>query len=101
MFLHNQDPKRTSLRAQHSSSALTRELRQRGVLVRQDNYVHPYPHCWRCDTPLVNKALSSWFVAVTKVKDRMLELNPRIVVPGHGNPVDAQFVREMVIPAGD
>ncbi|MET9627955.1 MBL fold metallo-hydrolase [Lentzea sp. NPDC006480] len=32
------------------------------------------------------------------VLDRMLELNPRIVVPGHGNPVDAQFVREMVIP---
>ena len=33
--------------------------------------------------------------------DLLLELNPRIVVPGHGAPVDARFVREMAIPAGD
>jgi isoleucyl-tRNA synthetase len=63
---------------------LLRELRERGVLVREEPYVHPYPHCWRCETPLVYKAVSSWFVAVTKFKDRMLELNQEITwTPAH------------------
>src|SRR5215475_2671343 len=57
---------------------LLRELRERGVLVRQDSYVHSYPHCWRCDTPLVYKAVSSWFVAVSQFRDRMVELNKQI-----------------------
>ncbi|ASW56287.1 isoleucine--tRNA ligase [Plantactinospora sp. KBS50] len=55
-----------------------RELSQRGVVLRQDTYTHPYPHCWRCDTPLVYKAVSSWFVAVTRFRDRMVELNQQI-----------------------
>ncbi|HWH01095.1 MAG TPA: isoleucine--tRNA ligase, partial [Pilimelia sp.] len=66
------------------NKSVIRELRERGVVLRQDTYTHAYPHCWRCDTPLVYKAVSSWFVAVTKVKDRMLELNQQITwVPGH------------------
>ena len=61
-----------------------RELKERGVVLRQDTYTHSYPHCWRCDTPLVYKAVSSWFVAVTKFKDRMVELNQQINwTPGH------------------
>ena len=60
------------------------DLKSRGVVVRHDSYVHSYPHCWRCDTPLVYKAVSSWFVAVTKIKDRMVELNQQINwVPSH------------------
>ncbi|MFB9240009.1 isoleucine--tRNA ligase [Plantactinospora siamensis] len=55
-----------------------RELKERGVVLRQDTYTHSYPHCWRCDTPLVYKAVSSWFVAVTKFRDRMVELNQQI-----------------------
>jgi isoleucyl-tRNA synthetase len=47
-------------------------------VVRHDTYTHSYPHCWRCDTPLVYKAVSSWFVAVTRFKDRMVELNQEI-----------------------
>jgi isoleucyl-tRNA synthetase len=57
---------------------IIRELRDRGVVLRQDTYTHSYPHCWRCDTPLVYKAVSSWFVAVTRFKDRMVELNQQI-----------------------
>ncbi|MFC4072408.1 isoleucine--tRNA ligase [Actinoplanes subglobosus] len=53
-------------------------LKERGVVLRHDAYVHSYPHCWRCDTPLVYKAVSSWFVAVTKFRDRMVELNQQI-----------------------
>jgi isoleucyl-tRNA synthetase len=54
------------------------------VLLRQETYDHPYPHCWRCKNPLIYKAVSSWFVAVTKFKDRMVELNEQITwVPEH------------------
>jgi isoleucyl-tRNA synthetase len=61
-----------------ANKPITGVLKERGLLVRQDSYEHPYPHCWRCDTPLVYKAVSSWFVAVTKFKDRMVELNQQI-----------------------
>lgn len=57
---------------------------QRGILVKQASYEHPYPHCWRCRKPLIYKAVSSWFVKVTEIRDRMVELNEQITwVPGH------------------
>jgi isoleucyl-tRNA synthetase len=63
---------------------IIRELKDSGVVLRQDTYSHSYPHCWRCDTPLVYKAVSSWFVAVTKFRDRMVELNQEITwTPAH------------------
>ncbi|GAA2653509.1 isoleucine--tRNA ligase [Paractinoplanes durhamensis] len=59
-------------------------LREKGVLLKQEGYTHSYPHCWRCDTPLIYKAVSSWFVAVTKFRDRMVELNQEITwTPAH------------------
>ncbi|HEX6967495.1 MAG TPA: isoleucine--tRNA ligase [Micromonosporaceae bacterium] len=67
-----------------ANKAVIRDLKERGVLLRHDTYTHSYPHCWRCDTPLVYKAVSSWFVAVTKFRDRMVELNQQINwIPGH------------------
>ncbi len=61
-----------------------KELKRRGVVVRHDSYLHPYPHCWRCDEPLVYRAIGSWFVQVTAIKERMLELNQQIRwVPEH------------------
>ena len=60
------------------------------VLVRHETYDHAYPHCWRCREPLIYMAVSSWFVAVTKFKDRMVELNQRIEwTPEHVK--DGQF----------
>jgi isoleucyl-tRNA synthetase len=54
------------------------------VLLRHETYDHQYPHCWRCKNPLIYKAVSSWFVEVTKIKDRMVELNEQITwVPEH------------------
>ena len=77
-------PRFEGMQVFEANKPLLRELRERGHLVRQDNYVHSYPHCWRCDTPLVYKAVSSWFVAVTRFKDRMVELNQQVTwVPGH------------------
>lgn len=50
----------------------------RALLFQEKSYVHSYPHCWRCGTPLIYKPVSSWFVSVTKVKDRLLENNQKI-----------------------
>ena len=77
-------PRFEGLQVFEANKPLLAELRERGHLVRREDYVHSYPHCWRCDTPLVYKAVSSWFVAVTKIRDRMVELNQQITwVPGH------------------
>jgi isoleucyl-tRNA synthetase len=60
------------------------------VLLRRETYEHSYPHCWRCRQPLIYMAVSSWFVEVTKIKDRMLELNQQIEwTPSHIR--DGQF----------
>ncbi|NNG39470.1 isoleucine--tRNA ligase [Flexivirga sp. ID2601S] len=60
------------------------------VLLRRETYDHSYPHCWRCRNPLIYMAVSSWFVQVTKFKDRMLAHNQEINwVPG--NVRDGQF----------
>jgi len=59
-------------------------LREDGALVRRADYTHSYPHCWRCRNPLIYKAVSSWFVEVTKFRRRMVELNEEISwVPEH------------------
>ena len=48
-------------------------LGRRNKLFAKKKYEHSYPHCWRCDTPLINYATHSWFVAITKIKEKMLE----------------------------
>ncbi len=48
-------------------------LAKNGLLFSKEKYEHSYPHCWRCDTPLLNYATSSWFVAVAKIKEKMLK----------------------------
>lgn len=53
-------------------------LREQGRLFQLRSYEHSYPHCWRCRNPLIYKAVSSWFVRVTQIRDRMLELNEQI-----------------------
>jgi isoleucyl-tRNA synthetase len=53
-------------------------LKANGRLFKQASYDHPYPHCYRCKNPLIYKAVSSWFVETTKLRDRMLELNQQI-----------------------
>ncbi|MFN2479612.1 MAG: isoleucine--tRNA ligase [Pseudonocardiaceae bacterium] len=66
-----------------ANRAIIRDLRDGapyvgGVLLRQETYEHPYPHCWRCNNPLIQRAVSSWFVEVTRFRDRMVELNREI-----------------------
>ncbi len=73
-----------------ANAGITQKLTDQGSLVRKEMYTHSYPHCWRCRNPLIYKAVSSWFVEVTKFRDRMVELNQQITwVPGHTK--DGQF----------
>jgi isoleucyl-tRNA synthetase len=67
-----------------ANAPITAKLREQGSLVRKETYTHSYPHCWRCRNPLIYKAVSSWFVAVSTFRDRMVELNEQITwVPEH------------------
>ena len=67
-----------------ANKPITQDLKAAGRLFRQASYEHSYPHCYRCKNPLIYKAVSSWFVETTKLRDRMLELNQEINwVPEH------------------
>ncbi|MDR3107471.1 MAG: isoleucine--tRNA ligase [Bifidobacteriaceae bacterium] len=73
-----------------ANKPIIQALKESRQLLRQETYDHPYPHCWRCDTPLIQYAVSSWFVAVTRFRDRMVELNQQIEwLPEHVR--DGQF----------
>ncbi|MDX2184454.1 MAG: isoleucine--tRNA ligase [Gemmatimonadaceae bacterium] len=62
----------------HADAAIIEELERRDVLWKASRFVHAYPHCWRCRTPLLYYARSSWFVKTTAVKDRMLARNAQV-----------------------
>jgi isoleucyl-tRNA synthetase len=69
---------------QEADIAIIKNLAARALLFAKEKIKHPYPHCWRCDTPLLNYAASSWFVGVTKFKDKLIEANKKIqFVPEH------------------
>ena len=48
------------------------------LLFAKENITHSYPHCWRCDTPLLNYAASSWFVRVSSFKDKLVAANGEV-----------------------
>jgi len=77
-------PPYSGLQVFEANDAIVADLADKGVLVASETYEHSYPHCWRTDTPLIYKAMSSWFVSVTSVKERMVELNKEINwIPDH------------------
>ncbi|MFA6992424.1 MAG: isoleucine--tRNA ligase [Candidatus Gracilibacteria bacterium] len=53
-------------------------LHEKGLLFKKQNFKHSYPHCWRCDTPLLNYATKSLFIKATEIKDKMLANNKKI-----------------------
>jgi isoleucyl-tRNA synthetase len=57
---------------------LIEDLRSRGRLYRDERLLHSYPHCWRCGTPLLYYAKPSWYIATSKVKDRLLAANESV-----------------------
>jgi len=63
---------------QKTDVEIIKYLAHNGLLFSKEKYEHSYPHCWRCETPLINYATSSWFVSVTKVKNKALKLAEKI-----------------------
>ena len=65
-------------------TAIIDKLKKDKRLFRRENYQHNYPHCWRCDHPLIYRTINSWYVEVTKFKDKMVADNKNINwIPGH------------------
>src|SRR5436309_8105728 len=54
------------------------DLRERGLLEDAGTYVHRYPHCWRCQTPLIFRVVDDWFIAVEDLRPRLLEANATV-----------------------
>lgn len=67
-----------------SDIEVVKRLKDAHLLVRKENITHTYPHCWRCDTPLLNYATTSWFVRVTDIKDQLVAENKKVSwIPDH------------------
>ncbi len=63
---------------------IIRHLKQEGRILKHETLRHRYPFCWRSDTPLIYKAMSTWFVSVEKIKDKLLRSNEQIYwMPAH------------------
>jgi isoleucyl-tRNA synthetase len=60
------------------TSELIEDLRARGLLLKVEQYEHSYPHCWRCETPLIYYAKSSWYIATEKLRDELLQANETV-----------------------
>jgi len=54
------------------------DLEKKELLYKIEPYKHSYPHCWRCDSPLIYNAISAWFIDIQKIKARLIELNEKI-----------------------
>ncbi|MGH8596097.1 MAG: isoleucine--tRNA ligase, partial [Gammaproteobacteria bacterium] len=61
-----------------ANKVINRDLAARGLLYRQEPYLHNYPHDWRKGTPLMSYPVESWFIRTTAVKDRLVDLNRSI-----------------------
>jgi isoleucyl-tRNA synthetase len=67
-----------------ANDEIIKKLKILGSWIKTEQYIHNYPHCWRTDKPLIYKAVPSWYVKVTDIKDKMVELNQQINwIPGH------------------
>ncbi len=68
-------PELNGLFAKKADKVILQMLEEKGLLFKKLLFEHSYPHCWRCDTPLLYYARASWFIEVTKVKDRLIAAN--------------------------
>jgi isoleucyl-tRNA synthetase len=67
-----------------ADKAIIRDLKAKGAIVKHATIVHSYPFCWRTDAPLIYRAVTSWFVAVEKIKPALLAANAQIRwMPAH------------------
>ena len=84
---------RRAARSRTPTRDLIEDLRGRGRLLRAETYEHSYPHCWRCDTPLLYYAKPSWYIATSQIKDRLLGANE--TVNWHPDARQARALRQL------
>ena len=65
-------------RVRETNDDVNAELERRGLLLRVHPYLHSYPHCWRCSTPLIYWGKPSWYIATSTLKDKMVDENSRV-----------------------
>lgn len=63
---------------QKTDIEIIKYLAHHNTLFAKEKLIHSYPHCWRCDTPLINYASSSWFVKVTEIREKLVKENKKI-----------------------
>ncbi|MGN1040597.1 MAG: isoleucine--tRNA ligase [Candidatus Fimimonas sp.] len=68
----------TGIFCKDADKLILKDLKTRGLLFKELMYEHSYPHCWRCDTPLIYYARKSWFVKMTAVKEKLLAANATV-----------------------
>jgi isoleucyl-tRNA synthetase len=67
-----------------SNDGIIKYLKNISAWIKTEQFAHNYPHCWRTDTPLIYKALPSWYIEVTKIRDQMVANNQQITwIPDH------------------
>ena len=67
-----------------ADKSIMNRLKNEGKLIKRDQIIHAYPHCWRCESPLIYRAISSWFVEIEPIKKSMLKANKSVYwVPAH------------------
>lgn len=88
--LEGMDPRKVDRFKEHvkkyglANMRIVRWLEDQGMLVKQEEFIHNYPHCWRTDTPLIYRAMGSWYVNVQAIKDTMIANNQTIHwIPDH------------------
>ena len=84
------------LSTDESAERIIEDLRARGPLLKAETITHAYPHCWRCDTPLIFRVSDDWFISVEGVRQRMLDVNQDIewTPPQYGKRMD-DWLRNM------
>ncbi|WP_024467126.1 isoleucine--tRNA ligase [Treponema pedis] len=74
----NEVPDYKGLFVKDADKAIIERLKTEEKLFKREQILHSYPHCWRCDSPLIYRAVASWFVSVEKIKNKMLSANSEI-----------------------
>lgn len=78
MAVKPKDTKEEPNKHQEADIEIIKNLAHRNLLFKKEKVTHSYPHCWRCDTPLLNYAATSWFVRVKEIKEKILKENKKI-----------------------
>ena len=61
-----------------ANKIIIEDLQKKGALLKEENYTHDYPKCWRCSSPLLEMAVKQWFFRVTEIRDKLMKENEQV-----------------------